>query len=106
MVWYSPHGRIHMDEEFQTQHTKGREGVRMPCFLRTYQKLKSTDALLFLAQSARKCVSKPCLAAQRHAPPYFSLSSTPCVPECPPASGARMTSVGNASGIGDAVQQY
>ena len=80
--------------------------VRMPCFLRTYQNPKSTDALLFLAQSARKYVSEPCLAVQRHAPPYFSLSSTPCVPGCPPASGARMTLVGNAGGLGDAVLQY
>ena len=26
MAWYSPHGRIHMDEELHTQHMKGREG--------------------------------------------------------------------------------
>ena len=78
--------------------------VRMPCFLRTYQKPERHG--LFLAQSARKYVSELCLAVQTHAPPYFNLSSTPCVPGCPPASGARMTSVGKAGGPSDAVLQY
>ena len=34
--------------------------VRMPCFLRTYQKPNSTDALLFLALEALPCVAETC----------------------------------------------